>query len=313
MQYEMVHANCLHWLDKRAPNSIHAVVTDPPFGKEYSDEQQQKLATVRGGEFGTNGVWGFYGNDGGGPGSTRIPLPRFTVLTDREKQEIADFFSDWAQKLLRVVVPGAHVFVASNPLLAYTIFPEIARAGFEVRGQVIRMISTFRGGDRPKNAEKKFPDVTVMPRGNHEPWGLFRKPCEGTVADNLQKWGTGGLHRVSETTPFGDIIKSGRTPKAERAIADHLSLKPQDFLRKLCYASLPLGKGTILDTFAGSGSTLAAANAIGYDAIGTEIREEYVELAREAIPKLAKVKTASITTSTTRLSSADCDSSHSHS
>lgn len=292
MQYEMVHADCLDWLDKRASDSIHAVVTDPPFGKEYSDEQQQRLATVQGGERGTNGVWGFHGNDSGGPGSKRIPLPRFTVLTDQEKQEIADFFGDWARRLIRVVVPGGHVFVAANPLLAYIIFPEIARAGFEVRGQIIRTVSTFRGGDRPKNAEKEFPGVTVMPRGNHEPWGLFRKPCDGRVFDTLRKWGTGGLRRVSESTPFGDIIKSGRTPKAEREIANHLSLKPQDFLRRLCYASLPLGKGIILDTFAGSGSTLAAANAVGYDAIGIEIRKEYVELAREAIPRLVKVKTS---------------------
>lgn len=288
----MIHADCLEWLDRRDSDSIHAVVTDPPFGKEYSEEQQQRLATVCGGECGTNGVWGFYGNDSGGPDSDRIPLPRFTVLTDQEKQGIAEFFGDWARKLIRVIVPGGHVFVASNPLLAYIIFPEIARAGFDVRGQIVRTVSTFRGGDRPKNAEKEFLGVTVMPRGNHEPWGLFRKPCEGTVADNLRKWGTGGLRRVSEASPFGDIIQSGRTPKAERAIANHMSLKPQELLRRLCYASLPLGNGIILDTFAGSGSTLAAASAVGYTSIGVELREEYVEMSKEAIPKLASISTA---------------------
>jgi site-specific DNA-methyltransferase (adenine-specific) len=43
----------------------------------------------------------------------------------------------------------------------------------------------------------------------------------------------------------------------------------------------------ILDPFAGSGSTLAAANAIGYDSIGTEKDARYVALAQKAIPKLA--------------------------
>ena len=62
-------------------------------------------------------------------------------------------------------------------------------------------------------------------------------------------------------------------------------------MRRLCYASLPLGKGIILDTFAGSGSTLAAASAIGYDSIGVELRKEYVEMALVSIPKLAEVKT----------------------
>src|SRR5229473_2898434 len=36
--------DCLNWLRDRDPQSIHAVVTDPPYGLiEYSDEQQDKL------------------------------------------------------------------------------------------------------------------------------------------------------------------------------------------------------------------------------------------------------------------------------
>jgi site-specific DNA-methyltransferase (adenine-specific) len=52
---------------------------------------------------------------------------------------------------------------------------------------------------------------------------------------------------------------------------------------------LPLGKGVILDPFAGSGSTLAAANAIGYASIGIEKDARYVAMARKAIPQLASI------------------------
>lgn len=64
-------------------------------------------------------------------------------------------------------------------------------------------------------------------------------------------------------------------------------MKPQHFLRQVVRAVLPLGNGIVLDPFAGSGSTLAAANAVGYRSIGVELDSAYVEVARQAIPALA--------------------------
>jgi hypothetical protein len=83
----------------------------------------------------------------------------------------------------------------------------------------LRRQMTMRGGDRPKNAHLEFPDVTVMPRSMWEPWLLYRRPLEGRVQDNLRKWRTGGLRRVSGSQPFGDVVKSRPTPANERAIA----------------------------------------------------------------------------------------------
>ena len=154
----------------------------------------------------------------------------------------------------------------------------------------MRVVQTLRGGDRPKNAHDEFPDVTVMPRSCWEPWGLFRKPCEGRVQDNLRKWGTGGLRRISRREPFKDLIQSSPTRPEERKIAPHPSLKPQRFLRQLVRASLPLGTGIILDPFMGSGSTIAAAAACGLPSIGLEIDREYFDMAKSAIPKLAALK-----------------------
>ncbi len=53
---------------------------------------------------------------------------------------------------------------------------------------------------------------------------------------------------------------------------------------------MPLGKGVVLDPFAGSGSTLAAAEAVGYDSIGLEKDGKYFSMAVGAIPKLAGLK-----------------------
>ncbi len=185
------------------------------------------------------------------------------------------------------MVPGAHIFIATNPLLSHLVYMPLLEAGFEKRGEIIRLVQTLRGGDRPKNAHREFAEVTVMPRSSWEPWGLFRKPCEGRVQDNLRKWKTGGLRRISGDLPFSDVILSAPTRKEERAISPHPSLKPQLFVRQLVRACLPLGTGIVLDPFMGGGSTIAAAVSLGYESIGIEIDSEFFSAAQAAIPALA--------------------------
>jgi DNA modification methylase len=216
----------------------------------------------------------------------RSPLPRFTILDDRDIEAIYQFFLKWGKACLPVLVPGAHIAVASNPLVSYRVSAALADAGFERRGEVIRLVMTLRGGDRPKNAHEEFPEVSVMARSMWEPWLLFRKRFSGRVQDNLRRWGTGGLRRPSHGKPFGDVIASHPTRSRERRVAPHPSLKPQSFLRPLVRAMLPLGSGVVLDPFAGSGSTLAAAEAVGYRSIGVESDPAYLEVARAAIPRL---------------------------
>ena len=157
----------------------------------------------------------------------------------------------------------------------------------------MRLVMTMRGGDRPKAAHQEFEGVSVMPRAMWEPWLVFRRPLEGRAQDNLRRWKTGGFRRPSSQKPFGDVIPSAPTHKSERALAPHPSLKPQSFLRHVVRAVLPLGEGTVLDPFAGSGSTLAAAEAVGYRSVGVEKDPEYFSLARKAIPKLADYKNGS--------------------
>ena len=275
----LFHADCFDWLKRQNDNSIHAVVTDPPYGlHEYSDQQQAKLRNGKG------GVWRIPPSF---DGCVRSPLPRFTTLTPEQLEEIRSFFFLWASLLIPKLVPGAHVVMASNPLVSYILSGALADAGLERRGEIIRLTMTMRGGDRPKHAHTEFAEVSVMPRSMWEPWVVFRKPVKGRIQDNLRKWKTGGFRRPSKDKPFGDVIDSAPTRKNEREIAPHPSLKPQAFLRQVVRAVLPLGEGIILDPFAGAGSTLAAAEAIGYASIGVEKDEMYFNMACGAIPKLA--------------------------
>jgi site-specific DNA-methyltransferase (adenine-specific) len=279
--YSLHLSDVFEWAESCSANSIHAIVTDPPYGlKEYSEVEKQKLRRGRG------GVWRIPPSF---DGCKRSPLPRFTVLDEADRSALREFFARFAAMALRVLAPGGHIFIATNPLLSQLVYLSLLDAGFEKRGEIIRLVQTLRGGDRPKNAHEEFSGVTVMPRSQWEPWGLFRKPCEGRVQDNLRKWKTGGLRRVSDTEPFTDVIRSSPTRKEERAIAPHPSLKPQAFMRQIVRAALPLGVGTVLDPFMGGGSTLAAAMAVGYDSIGVEHDPAYFRIAEKAIPALARI------------------------
>ena len=272
-------ADCFDWLNGQPPNSLHAVVTDPPYGLfEYTEEQVAKLRGGRG------GVWRIPPSF---DGHVRSPLPRFTVLSPEQLKDLRTFFTEWGRLLLPKLVPGANVIVASNPLLSYIVSDALACAGLERRGEIVRLTMTMRGGDRPKAAHEEFSEISVMPRSMWEPWLVYRKPIEGRVQDNLRKWGTGGFRRPEKDKPFGDVIASAPTRKTERDLAPHPSLKPQAFLRTIVRAVLPLGKGVVTDTFAGSGSTLAAAEAVGYESMGVEKDATYFHLACDSISRLA--------------------------
>lgn len=285
MKFKLYQGDAFSVMSEFEDKSFQAIVTDPPYGvKEYTPEELEKMRTRNG------GIWRI-------PrvldGCERALMPRFTVLTSKDIEELKRFFADFGEQAYRVVVPGAHLIVASNPLLSHHVISSITQSGFEFRATMIRTVRTLRGGDRPKGAESEFNDVSVVPRGCWEPWLIFRKPIEGTVAQNLRKWRTGGLRRFTEQTPFLDLIQVEKTPKLERDISGHPSVKPQELMRLLVRCSLPLGEGRVLDPFAGCGSTLAAAEYLGIESVGIEIDPHYYNAALEAIPKLVKVATKS--------------------
>jgi len=192
----------------------------------------------------------------------------------------------------------------------------------------------------------------------HEPICLARKPLsEKSVAQNVLKWGTGGLN-IDKSRVGTEIIPTGRfpanlihdgsdevvrefpneserffksflyCPKASKSERDrgcegmegkevsswhfkcnkcghtyaddpvksgchceepevvnwtgttrnhHPTVKPLALMKYLIQMITPEG-GTVLDPFAGSGSTLVAAKELGYDFIGIEREAEYIEI-----------------------------------
>lgn len=279
--YSLFNVDAFEWLQKRRALSVHAIVTDPPFGiVEYTADQLRKRRN------GNGGIWRLPHNY---DGHERSPTPRFTVLTQTDLERVRDFHEHLATLLYKVLVPGGHVIVSSQTILSYIVASAFSGTGFEMRGQIARVVKTLRGGDRPKGAHIQYANVSVVPRSCWEPWLIFRKPCEGRVKDNLRIWNTGGLCRPDKNTPFQDLIHSRPARGLEKSLAPHPSLKPQAFLRQVVRAVLPLGKGVILDPFMGSGSTIAAATCLGFKSIGLEKNKTYYLMALKAIPSLSQL------------------------
>ena len=69
----------------------------------------------------------------------------------------------------------------------------------------------------------------------------------------------------------------------------HPTVKPTELMRYLIKLITPSG-GTVIDPFAGSGSTGKAAMIDGYKFIGIEMNEEYIEIAKARIEHAIALK-----------------------
>ena len=170
---KLIQGNCFDWLQQIDDNSVHALVTDPPYGlEEYTVKEQSKLRAGRG------GVWRLPPQY---DGNKRNSVPRFTVLNEKQLQTLHDFCFTFARYLIPKLRPSANVIIASYSLLAHIVSSAATSVGLEKRGEIIRLVTTLRGGDRPKGTHQEFRNVTVMPRSMWEPWISLRKPLDDTV------------------------------------------------------------------------------------------------------------------------------------
>jgi site-specific DNA-methyltransferase (adenine-specific) len=120
-------------------------------------------------------------------------------------------------------------------------------------------------------------------RNKHGFNGAFKGQFQGTPRE--ERWQNG---RPIEKPQFAADGKANRrsvwtiTTKPYRGA--HFATMPPDLAETCIRAGCPEG-GTVLDPFAGSGTTLAAAAELGRSAVGCELNPAYLALAEERIRK----------------------------
>ncbi len=119
--------------------------------------------------------------------------------------------------------------------------------------------------------------VLSWDKGNARPQrGRFRQQCEYIA------WGSNGPLPIDRPVPVLPGAFRYAVPSASQRI--HQTEKPVQLLREIVKICEP--GGTILDPFAGSGSTLEAAHMEGYSAIGIEMVAAIAEAGRRRINEI---------------------------
>lgn len=93
----------------------------------------------------------------------------------------------WAE-CLRVLKPGGHLLAFAGTRTQHRMAVRIEDAGFDIRD----MIAWVYGSGFPKSHNGPWGGTALKPA--LEPVTVARKPLAGTVADNVLRYGTGGLN-----------------------------------------------------------------------------------------------------------------------
>lgn len=103
--------------------------------------------------------------------------------------------------------------------------------------------------------------------------GRFRQQAEFAL------WASNGRLPIDRPVPvLPGVFRTANVQGTERI---HQTQKPMEVMRQICRICVP--GGLIVDPFAGSGTTLAAAREEGYDAIGIELSKEIAERAAQRL------------------------------
>ena len=279
------HGDALKLLKDIPDESIHFVLTDPPyfidgFGDDWSNASLQRKA-ARAGVVGS--------------------MPVGMKFDPQQGRNFQAFMQPVFDELMRVLKPGGFAVAFSQARLYGRLAVAAEDAGFELRdmlgwvyeGQAkafsqdhfVRRMRHLSSAERASILKQLDGRKTPQLKPCIEPMVLAQKPRAGTFVENWLEHQVGLVDtKQSLDGRFpGNLMpcpKPGKTEKGDGN--EHLTVKPVALLQHLIQLFTVPGQ-TVLDPFLGSGSTALAAAATGRDCIGIEIERTYVRIAQERL------------------------------
>ena len=202
------------------------------------------------------------------------------------------FTEAWMSAALRLLVAGGGFYVFNTPYNCAHFIPILESLGMEYRnwltwdkrdgqggasGQFLRRQETILYFTKP-GAPHTFNTDSV--RTPYDLTDRMRSAMETGVYKNGKRWFPNPKGKLC-----GDVwhITSARHKNkrnSKMVVQAHITPKPHDMLERIILASSNIGD-TILDPFAGSGTTLLVAADIDRHSIGIEISPKYVQMIKQ--------------------------------
>ncbi|HXS48322.1 MAG TPA: site-specific DNA-methyltransferase [Solirubrobacterales bacterium] len=316
----LLEGDCLEVLGQLEPESVDAIVTDPPYGIGFQHERWDSSALRE--------------------AAARAGHDR---LTPNQAFEV--WCRIWAEECQRVLKPGGFLAAFGSPRTFHRLTCGVEDAGLEIRDTLMWLYAEGMSKSRHYPGGRS---TTLKPA--FEPIVLARRELDGTTEETIERHGTGALMaescRVEGRHPANFLlghdpdcgeegcapgcavaaadgcVGEGRSrlapsrflycPKASRAERDagcerlprrtldlfpnaakggkkpatarnpHPTVKPLELMRWLVRLLCPPG-GLVLDPTVGSGTTGAAAVLEGRRFVGIELEPAYMEIAAARI------------------------------
>ena len=182
----LVEGDCVAQMQQLEAGSVHAVVSDPPYGIEFMGKEWDSFSE---------------GSDDGLSSGSLRHMRAFQAWSEQ-----------WVREAYRVLKPGGWLLAFGGTRTYHRLACAVEEAGFEVRD----CIAWVYGQGFPKSLDAGRTDPAWQGWGTalkpaQEPIVLARKPFAGTVAANLQQHGTGALH-----IDAGRVAAAGGSPAEKR-------------------------------------------------------------------------------------------------
>jgi site-specific DNA-methyltransferase (adenine-specific) len=284
---QILPGDCISIMREMPGDSIAACITDPPYNYEFigrkwdNGEINRRIERIRDSKTLVKNIPYGSGLAGG------VRNARWYQRNQENIVEYTNWCKEWGRELLRICKHGAPVAIFSSSRTVAHVQVAMEEAGFYTRDILVyrRPSGIPKGLNLKGKLEKSgHPDAKKWEgwhtcfRNEWESIVLVQKPLLNNYWETLQETGVGVFKTINENGSFQSNIFEGYCHKPETKLA-HCTVKPLALIKKLILTLVPKSPDNIiLDPFAGSGTTLVAAQQLGYHFIGMEIEEKYVEI-----------------------------------
>ena len=286
---EIIQGDCISVMSDIPHGSIAACITDPPYNYEFighkwdGKEINRRLERIKESKTLVKNIPYGSGLSGG------VRNARWYERNQENIIEYMNWCKEWGRKLFKTCKHGAPVAVFSSTRTAAHIQVALEEAGFYTRDILVyrRHSGIPKGLNLKRKLEKmnhpeaeKWDGWHTCFRNEWESIVLVQKPLLNNYWETLQETGVGLFKTINEDASFQSNIFEGYYNKSERRFS-HCTVKPLKLIKKLILILVPKSVNNIvLDPFSGSGTTLVAAQQLGYNFTGIEIEPEYVDIIR---------------------------------